>query len=169
MRIDTGIAALAWAREQRHPGTLAFALRSACRFIEFGRTDSEPADGGGELCTLSVEHHLPHWAGVGRVLRGQDLLRRGAPVEQRPRSRPASRRSAHNAVASAGTTQNSRSHASILRRLERDGRFARGRGCSFSSRRIAARRSALVMCRTCAPALAMASRITRSSAEAASW
>ena len=129
MRIDTGIAALAWAREQRHPGTLAFALRSACRFIEFGRTDSEPADGGGELCTLSVGASIyrtgPGW---GAFCRGQDLLRRGAPVEQRPRSRPASRRSAHNAVASAGTTQNSRSTRQILRRLERDGRFARGRG-----------------------------------------
>jgi len=74
-------AALARAREQRHPGTLAFALRAACRFIELSRTDSERVDGAGELCTLSVEHHLPHWAGVGRVLRGQDLLRRGAPAE----------------------------------------------------------------------------------------
>ena len=74
-------AALARARAEGHPGTLAFTLRAACRFAELGRVDPEPTDGAGELCAVAAEHHLPHWAAVGRVLRGRDMLRRGAPVE----------------------------------------------------------------------------------------
>jgi class 3 adenylate cyclase/predicted ATPase len=74
-------AALTRARELDHPPTLASALWATLAFGDIGRTDPETAVRSAELCAVAAEYRLPFWAARGRVHRGRELLRRGAPEE----------------------------------------------------------------------------------------